>query len=65
MYISRKAKRSDTVRELHQHYGPVVRIQPNHISIADEKAISLVYGHGNGMEKSYPSSSTDGRANSH
>jgi hypothetical protein len=53
MYICRKSRRSDTVYDLHKRLGPVVRIQPNHISIADEKAINLVYGHGNGLEKSY------------
>ncbi|KAG5762477.1 hypothetical protein H9Q72_009415 [Fusarium xylarioides] len=52
LYICRKSKRSDTVYNLHEQLGPVVRIQPNHVSIVDERAISLVYGHGNGLEKS-------------
>ncbi|KAG5803548.1 hypothetical protein H9Q74_012956 [Fusarium xylarioides] len=52
LYICRKSKRSDTVYNLHEQLGPVVRVQPNHVSIVDERAISLVYGHGNGLEKS-------------
>ncbi|KAF4974020.1 hypothetical protein FZEAL_9040 [Fusarium zealandicum] len=51
-YICRRSKRSYTVYDLHERLGPVVRIQPDHISIVDEKAINLVYGHGNGLEKS-------------
>ncbi|KAG5789851.1 hypothetical protein H9Q69_011096 [Fusarium xylarioides] len=51
LYICRKSKRSDTVYNLHEQLGPVVRVQPNHVSIVDERAISLVYGHGNGLEK--------------
>ncbi|CZR49130.1 putative benzoate 4-monooxygenase cytochrome P450 [Fusarium proliferatum ET1] len=52
LYICRKSKRSDTVYDLHERLGPVVRIQPNHVSIVDERAIQLVYGHGKGLEKS-------------
>ncbi|KAF5002939.1 hypothetical protein FDECE_10494 [Fusarium decemcellulare] len=52
LYICRLSKRSYTVYDLHERLGPVVRIQPDHISIIDEKAINLVYGHGNGLEKS-------------
>ena len=56
MYVCRKSRRSDTVYELHQRLGPVVRIQPNHVSIANEEAINFVYGHGKGLEKSYVNS---------
>jgi benzoate 4-monooxygenase len=28
-----------------------VRIQPNHVSVADDKAIPAIYGHGNGFLK--------------
>ncbi|KAF5633551.1 benzoate 4-monooxygenase [Fusarium sp. NRRL 25303] len=52
LYICRKSKRSDTVYDLHERLGPVVRIQPNHVSIVDERAIHLVYGHGKELEKS-------------
>jgi benzoate 4-monooxygenase len=40
------------VDEAHKKYGKLVRIQPNHVSIADASAIPIVYGHGNGFLKS-------------
>lgn len=36
----------------HTHPGPIVRIAPNHISIADPDALNIIYGHGNGALKS-------------
>ncbi|OAF63087.1 hypothetical protein VC83_00592 [Pseudogymnoascus destructans] len=33
-------------------YGKLVRIAPNHVSIADDSAIQPVYGHGNGFLES-------------
>ncbi|KAK5084291.1 hypothetical protein LTR05_005367 [Lithohypha guttulata] len=39
------------VDECHKKYGKVVRIQPNHVSIADDSAINIIYGHGNGFLK--------------
>jgi benzoate 4-monooxygenase len=33
--------------------GPVVRIQPNHVSLCDDEAINVVYGHGNGFLKAW------------
>ncbi|KAF2836261.1 putative benzoate 4-monooxygenase [Patellaria atrata CBS 101060] len=38
--------------EAHRKYGKLVRIQPNHVSIADPNAIQIIYGHGNGFLKS-------------
>jgi benzoate 4-monooxygenase len=35
----------------HRKYGKVVRVGFNHVSIADEKALQVVYGHGNGFLK--------------
>ena len=32
--------------------GPIVRLAPNHASIADPEALNLVYAHGNGALKS-------------
>ena len=52
---ARQGKRYQSVNEAHAKYGKLVRIQPNHVSIADESAISVVYGHGNGFLKSYVS----------
>ena len=31
--------------------GPIIRIAPNHISIADPNALAIVYAHGNGATK--------------
>ncbi|OTA57976.1 benzoate 4-monooxygenase [Hypoxylon sp. EC38] len=52
LYTARRGKRHLIVDEVHKKLGPVVRIQPNHISIADDDAIQVVYGHGNGFLKS-------------
>ncbi|KAK2461176.1 hypothetical protein APHAL10511_006703 [Amanita phalloides] len=51
-YVSKMGHRSETVHKAHQKYGPIVRIAPNHISIADPDALNAVYGHGNGARKS-------------
>lgn len=48
---ARRGKRFLLVHEAHQKYGPVVRIQPNHISINNDEAIQAIYGHGNGFLK--------------
>lgn len=49
---ARQGKRYKSVDEAHHKYGKVVRIQPDHVSIADESAINAIYGHGNGFLKS-------------
>lgn len=41
----------DDVLELHRNYGRVVRIAPNEISIVDEDAMKLLYGHGHNAKK--------------
>lgn len=41
-----------SVHDAHAKYGKMVRIQPDHVSIADDAAIQAVYGHGNGFLKS-------------
>ncbi|KAL7623763.1 hypothetical protein AAE478_005316 [Parahypoxylon ruwenzoriense] len=48
----RRGKRYLIVHEAHDKLGPVVRLQPNHVSIADDEAIPIIYGHGNGFLKS-------------
>ena len=53
MLQARQGKRYKSVDEQHKRCGKLVRIQPNHVSIADETAINAVYGHGNGFLKSY------------
>ncbi|KAL7415813.1 cytochrome P450 [Mrakia frigida] len=43
--------RSLRVHRAHARYGPIVRIAPNHVSIADPEAIPIVLGHGTGFLK--------------
>ncbi|PFH60237.1 hypothetical protein XA68_11264 [Ophiocordyceps unilateralis] len=50
--VCRLKARSLYVDRAHQRLGKIVRIQPNHISIADESAVAVIYGHGNGFLKS-------------
>ncbi|KAF5019796.1 hypothetical protein F66182_8165 [Fusarium sp. NRRL 66182] len=52
VYACREGRRWQYVDEAHKRFGPVVRIQPNHVSIADEEVINAIYGHGNHMLKS-------------
>lgn len=52
LYVVRKGERYSVMDEVHKKLGPVVRIQPNHTSIADDAAIPVIYGHGNGFLKS-------------
>lgn len=47
----RKGRRSQAVNGLHMKYGDFVRISPNHISIADPKAVQQIYGHNTGFLK--------------
>jgi benzoate 4-monooxygenase len=49
---ARQGKRYLSVDEAHKKYGKLVRIQPDHVSVADESAIQDIYGHGNGFLKS-------------
>ncbi|KAG6849324.1 hypothetical protein H0H93_009416 [Arthromyces matolae] len=50
--IAKGGHRSEIIHDLHLKYGPIVRIAPNHISIADPEALNVVYAHGNGALKS-------------
>ncbi|KAK1226919.1 hypothetical protein PQX77_010089 [Marasmius sp. AFHP31] len=43
--------RSEKVHALHEKYGPIVRIAPNHLSVATSSALQTVYAHGNGSLK--------------
>jgi benzoate 4-monooxygenase len=49
---ARRGRRYLSVDDAHRKYGKLVRIQPDHVSIADASAIPIVYGHGNGFLKS-------------
>ncbi|KAK0636014.1 putative benzoate 4-monooxygenase cytochrome P450 [Bombardia bombarda] len=50
--VVRRGNRYQRVHDLHKKLGPVVRIQPNHISLNDDDAIQVVLGHGSGLLKS-------------
>ncbi|KAI0205554.1 cytochrome P450 [Astrocystis sublimbata] len=52
LYVCRRGKRYEVVDQVHKELGKCVRIQPNHVSIADDEAIQVIYGHGNGFLKS-------------
>ena len=41
-------KAPEEYRKLHEQYGPIVRIGPNHVSFADPVAIPIIYGIGTG-----------------
>lgn len=49
---ARRGRRFLEVHALHAKYGKLVRIQPDHVSVADADAIQSIYGHGNGFLKS-------------
>jgi len=51
-WVSKKGHRSEVVHNLHKKYGPIVRLAPNHVSIADPDALNTIYAHGNGALKS-------------
>ncbi|EIW78435.1 cytochrome P450 monooxygenase pc-bph [Coniophora puteana RWD-64-598 SS2] len=52
-WVAANGHRSEEVHKLHEKLGPVVRIAPNHISIADPDALQIIYAHGsNTLKKS-------------
>jgi len=52
---ARQGKRYQSVDAAHKKYGKLVRIQPDHVSVADDSAINAIYGHGNGFLKRFVS----------
>ncbi|KAL9599988.1 MAG: hypothetical protein Q9219_003457 [cf. Caloplaca sp. 3 TL-2023] len=52
MYHARRGRRYIAVDTAHKKYGTFVRIQPDHVSIADPDAIPIVYSHTGGWTKS-------------
>jgi benzoate 4-monooxygenase len=52
MYHCRRGRRYLAVDAAHKKYGSLVRLQPDHVSVADPEAIVAIYGHGNGFLKS-------------
>ncbi|KIK62693.1 hypothetical protein GYMLUDRAFT_95867 [Collybiopsis luxurians FD-317 M1] len=45
-YYAYRGRRYAAVHDAHQRYGALVRIAPNHVSIASPDALSVVYGQG-------------------
>ncbi|KAL5408614.1 hypothetical protein PMIN04_011337 [Paraphaeosphaeria minitans] len=52
LYQARRGRRYEAVHAAHEKHGTLVRIAPNHVSVADPEAIPVIYGHGNGFLKS-------------
>ena len=54
LYHARRGRRYLAVDAAHKKYGPLVRIQPDHVSVADPDAIPIVYSStGGGWIKRY------------
>lgn len=53
LWQCRRGRRYLAVDEAHKKCGIFVRIQPNHVSVADASAIPIIYGHGNGFLKRF------------
>lgn len=45
-YEDRKGTSTTAIHRLHQQYGPVVRIAPDHVSFASQSALRTIYGPG-------------------
>lgn len=43
LYQCRRGRRYLAVDQAHKRYGPLVRIQPDHVSVADADAIGVIY----------------------
>ena len=51
LYQCRRGRRFMAVDGVHEKWGPLVRIQPEHVSIADPEAIPIIYSHTGGWLK--------------
>ena len=51
LYQCRRGRRYLAVDQAHKTFGPLARIQPDHVSIADPEAIPVVYSHTGGWLK--------------
>src|ERR1700759_937169 len=50
-YEEWRGTRTIKINELHQKYGPVVRIGPSEISFNSLSALKMIYGAGSGFER--------------
>jgi cytochrome P450 len=46
-----RGQRSSSVHEAHLHLGPIIRIQPTHLSFNSPQALHDIYGHGSNIMK--------------
>lgn len=53
LYQCRRGRRFKAVDDAHRKYGKLVRIQPNHVSVADHEAIPVIYSHGAWLKSDY------------
>jgi len=53
LYQCRRGRRYLAVDNAHKKYGPLVRIQPEHVSVADASAIPVIYSHTGGWTKRF------------
>lgn len=51
LYSVWKGDHHRTEIALHKKYGPLVRIGPNHVSVSDPSAVSIIYGLNRGFTK--------------
>ena len=51
LYQCRRGRRYLAVDQAHKELGSLVRIQPDHVSIADPEAIPIIYSHTGGWLK--------------
>ncbi|KEF52420.1 uncharacterized protein A1O9_11661 [Exophiala aquamarina CBS 119918] len=51
MNYCRKNKRFWGIHKAHENFGPIVRIQPDHVSFNVGEAINQIYGHGKDLMK--------------
>lgn len=51
LYQARRGRRYLAVDAAHKKYGTFVRIQPDHVSVADPEAIPVIYSHTGGWTK--------------
>ena len=51
-FTSLKGRLVVDTHKVHEKYGKIVRLQPNFVSVSDDAAIPLIYGHRSKLNKS-------------
>lgn len=55
LYLRWSQQEHDTIPNLHQHYGPIIRLGPKEISVSSEEGLHKIYTRGLPMNQSYMS----------